>query len=134
MQNTYSEPRFSSRPNPISNPNERLSIGSTLQDLMGALRNLAKSEAKLIRAEVKSTLVETGRDTLLLVIFGMIAFLGLLPFLAFLIILTGQLLGNNYWLSALLVSLFFTGIGVSLGAIVAKRFTKHGAINAQSQN
>ncbi len=97
------------------------SLGQSLQELMNSVVNLARSELKLMRAEVKETIKEAGRDSMWVALYASFALLGIIPFMAFLVIGLGMLLNNNYWLSALLVSLAFSLIGATLAIRMTRK-------------
>jgi uncharacterized membrane protein YqjE len=91
------------------------------QELVHAFQNLLRSEVHLARIEFEETAKNTARDLLLTVTFASVAILGILPFMAFLVIGLGQWLNENYWLSALIVSLVFVSLGSFLGLRFARR-------------
>lgn len=95
-------------------------ITSVIQELVSSFQNLLKSEIHLIRAEVSENTKIAGKHSGLAIAFGVVALLGLLPFVAFLVIGLGKLLNENYWLSSLIVSLVF----ISIGAILGYQFTR----------
>jgi hypothetical protein len=65
-----------------------------------------------------------GQHVVLAIVFGVLALLGTMPFLAFLVIGLGKLLGENYWLSSLIISLICIGVGGVFGARYAKKLTQ----------
>jgi len=100
---------------------ESRSFSSIVQELVSGLQNLVRSEIHLTRAELKTSLKQTGKDIAMTLTFGIIAILGLLPFIAFLVIGLGRILDNRYWLSSLIVSLVCIGIGAGVGYYFARR-------------
>jgi len=69
----------------------------------------------LVRVELQTTIKSVGRDLVLVGVFGFIALLGLLPLVAFFVIGLGKLLGNNYWLSSLIVGVVCIVVGALVG-------------------
>jgi membrane protein implicated in regulation of membrane protease activity len=78
---------------------------SSLYELGKGFRNLLKSEVILIRTEFIESSRDLGHYFAFLVFFGVLALLGLIPFISFLVIGLGNLLHGNYWLSSLFVSI-----------------------------
>lgn len=87
------------------------SMGTIARELAEGLRNLMRSEIYLAKAETKQTVKAVSRQTAMAMGFGVLALLGILPFLAFLVIGLGNLLGGMYWLSSLIVSIVMLTIG-----------------------
>lgn len=102
--------------NGAQNPfNSKRSTGSVMSDLVHGLQNLVRSEIRLAKTEFQVMAKDTTRHIRLAVVFGVIALLGTLPFLAFLVIGLGKLLNDNYWLSSLILSVICIGVGSLLG-------------------
>ena len=93
---------------------EQPSLADLFRRLTTDAGELVREEVNLLRAELKqagSTLAKDGQKIGIAV--GL-ALLGAFALTAFLIILLGQLLGGNYWLSALIVGAVFLGVGAFL--------------------
>ena len=93
-----------------SRPTEQLNlrdIGIAARDVTVTFRDVIRSEVKLAKAEFKDSAARIGGYSAKLAVAGVFAISGLLPFIAFLVIGLGQYLNGNYWLSSLLVSIFF---------------------------
>ena len=86
------------------------------RDLMDGVQNLIVSEIQLLQSEVKRTAQLTRRQSILLAVSLGVAFVGLLPLVAFFVLALGHALGERYALSALFVSLgcFVLGGGLSV--------------------
>ena len=93
--------------------------GHILRDISENTRNLVRSEISLVRAEMKTVLPRVAKHSSQMLIFGTVCALSVFPFLAFLVIGLGRLLGDNYWLSSLIVAITFAAVGapVALGAL-----------------
>lgn len=109
MQNTKTE-STESRP-----------IGAVLQELLNGLQNLFRSETRLFKVEIQDTLRQMTRQLAIIAVCGMIAIAGTLPILAFLVIGLGKVLGDNYWLSSLLVGMFCIVIGSIVGYLAYRK-------------
>ncbi len=90
----------------------------TIGELFGRLsddaQRLIRDEMALAKAELKETGSALGGDAKQLGIAAAIAFLGAWAVTAFLILALGALL-ENYWLSALIVSVLYLGTAAILG-------------------
>ena len=83
----------------------RSSFGSLFRDLGASAKNMIRSEVDLALAELKQNVKEAGKHSAQAAMFGALAALSVLPFLAFLVIGLGDLLDGRYWLSSLIVSI-----------------------------
>jgi len=93
------------QPNEEGGFHPRSSFGSLFRDLGASAKNMIRSEVDLALAELKENVKEAGKHSAQAALFGALAALSVLPFLAFLVIGLGDLLGGQYWLSSLLVSI-----------------------------
>lgn len=100
------------------------SIGTSVLDVSRRLNHLVRGEIRLAKAEVRQTVDELTRQCLRAASFGLLAALGVMPLVAFLVLGLGHLLGDNYWLSSLLVGLAFVILGVAFGAPAAIRISR----------
>jgi uncharacterized membrane protein YqjE len=103
--------------------NSRRSTGSVMSDLVHGFQGLVRSEIRLAKTEFQLMAKDTTRHIRLAIVFGVIALLGTLPFLSFLVIGLGRLLNDNYWLSSLILSIVCIGVGSLLGVRFIHRVT-----------
>lgn len=96
------------------------SIASTLKELVSGLQSLLRGEIHLATAEVKGSVKEAGRNAAFTAVFAIFLILGFLPWIAFLVIGLGLILGGKYWLSSLIVSV----VHLIIGGAMAVRFGK----------
>src|SRR4051812_21847307 len=89
---------------------DRRSFGQVAGDLSTSLKNLVQSEIHLAKAELSDSVGRTASHLGMTAAFGAVAALGILPFMAFLVIGLGRLLNDNFWLSALIVSIVFFAV------------------------
>lgn len=92
------------------------SLGDLVRQLATDTGELVRQEVALAKTEMREISSTVATDARNIGIGAVIALAGMLALTAFLILLLGVVLGN-YWLSALVVGLLFTGIG----AMLAKR-------------
>ena len=96
------------------------SYTETIREIISSSKDLVTSEIALATAELKHVAKATSRDLIQVAIFGTMAALSLLPFIAFLVIGLGELLDDRYWLSSLIVAVVFA----TVGGVVAYRNVK----------
>lgn len=87
------------------------SLGELLGRLTSDTGELVRQEVALARAEMKQMGGTLARDGARLGVAFELANAGLLAIAAFLIIVLGNLFGNNYWLSSLIVGVVLLAIG-----------------------
>lgn len=80
-------------------------LGSALRQLFSGLPGHLRSEVGLFKSEFQSSFKGALTNALFIFLCGALMTMGLLPFFAFLVIGLGVLFDQNYWLSALTVSL-----------------------------
>jgi len=97
----------------MQNANQDRSIGDLFGDLTRDMGTLVRKEVQLAKTEVTQSASKMGKDVASMAIGGAIAYAGLLVLLAALVIILGTI-GVPWWLSALLVGLIVTGVGVVL--------------------
>jgi hypothetical protein len=97
------------------------SVGTVLGELGQSAKDLIQSEVALARAEIKDSASKLGRHSAQAALFGAFFSLSSLPFLSFLVIGLGSLLGDNYWLSSLIVAVICAVIG---GGMTHKMYRK----------
>jgi uncharacterized membrane protein YqjE len=93
------------------------SVGELFRQLTTDSSHLVKQEINLAKTELKETGTRLGQAGAKLGIAVGVAIPGLLALTAFLIIGLGDLMNENYWLSALIVGVAFLGIA----GVLAKR-------------
>ena len=98
-------------------------VTNGLSDINRAIQRLVRAEFRLLQAEIKDASGRVGGDIRSAVMFTAIAMLGILPFLAFVVIGLGRILNDNYWLSALIVSVLCFGVGGTLAYRAFSRIT-----------
>jgi hypothetical protein len=74
-----------------------------------------------MKAELQDTSERASRHVAEGAIFGLVAALSILPFIAFLVIGLGDLVGGHYWLSSLIVALVMAG---SCGPLALRSFRR----------
>ncbi len=94
-------------------PGEDRSIGELIGDLTRETTQLVRQEINLAKTEMTVKAVKVGKDIGLIAAGGVIAFLGSMALVAFLILALVRL-GLGPWIAALLVGLVLAGIGGAL--------------------
>ncbi|MGE3684066.1 MAG: phage holin family protein [Bdellovibrionales bacterium] len=102
---------------PAANP----SYAAVLRDLGTSATNLVRDELNLIKTEVAEAARNVGRHSAQAAAFGGLLALSILPFMAFVVIGLGKLLGDRYWLSSLIVALVCAVVG---GPMAYRAFRK----------
>ena len=97
------------------------SIGAVLREIVDSFQGVIRSEIRLATVEMKDTVRHVSKHAQFAALFGVIALLGVLPFIAFLVIGLGRVLEDNYWLSSLIVAVVMIGIGAALAYKFAKQ-------------
>jgi hypothetical protein len=90
---------------------EAVPITDAIRDAQEGFRHLLRSEIHLAVIEMKTGVFGVTHRSKFLLVFGVLAAWGILPFTAFLVIGLGELLGKNYWLSSLLLG----GLALAVG-------------------
>jgi uncharacterized membrane protein YqjE len=96
-------------------------LGNTIAEIASGLKDVARAEIRLAKAELARSASITGNAALRIGVFGVVASLGILPFLGFLVIGLGELLNGNYWLSSLIVSLVLFAVGGLVAYLAFKK-------------
>jgi membrane protein len=99
---------------------EDRSLGSLFRDLSADASVLIRQEVTLAKTEMRRNVGAIARDVGNMAMWGVVAALGGLVMVAFLVAGLGDLL-DNYWLAALIVGLAF----IALGAFMALRSLRH---------
>ncbi|MEW5930585.1 MAG: YhjD/YihY/BrkB family envelope integrity protein [Gemmatimonadota bacterium] len=99
---------------------EGRSLGSLFRDLSADASVLIRQEVALAKTEMRRNVKALARDVGSMAMWGVVAALGGLVMVAFLVAGLGDLL-DNYWLAALIVGLLF----IAVGAFMALRSLRH---------
>jgi uncharacterized membrane protein YqjE len=93
---------------------ESPSYVALMREMTSSAKNIIQSEIALAKAELKETGPALAKHTSQMVLFATLAVLSVFPLLAFAVIGLGHLLGNEFWLSALIVGVLCAAIGAPL--------------------
>lgn len=102
-------------------------IGELIKSLLSQTGELVRAEADVIKHEMQESTRLMIVDGLKAAVFAGVALLGVFSLVAFLIIALGDLLTRGvhdvrgFWLSALIVGAFFSGVGGYMAVSHAKR-------------
>lgn len=108
------------------------SLGELFRQLSSDTAELVQQEMRLAKAELRETTSRVGRDTSKIGIAAGLALAGVLALTAFLIAGLGALLGDNYWLSALIVGVVLLAIGGALLKSAISDLKHHGLAPTQT--
>lgn len=100
---------------------EDLTVAAVLREIGISIKNVVQSEIKLAKAELADSTLGLSAHLRQMALFGAVLLLSVPPFMAFLVIGLGRLLGDNYWLSALLISITFALVGGLMAARALRR-------------
>lgn len=100
-------------------PNE--SYFSLLGQIARSATELVRSDWHLLKEEGKVAAARTASHSAQFAVYLWIAAMSAPPFLAFLVIGLGELLGDRYWLSALIVSLTLAAAGGTMAYLTARK-------------
>lgn len=98
-------------------------LGDLLKQLGQDSATLVRQEVALAKAELRQNVKSLAKDAMMIAVGGVIALLGGLVMVAFLVILLGAVL-NNYWLGALIVGVLFLLVGGMLAMTGLKKLQK----------
>lgn len=87
------------------------SLGDLFKELAHESTTLIKQEIGLAKAEMTSNARALAKDAVMLAVGGGILLVGVLVLTAFLVALLGDILGDEYWLGALIVGAVYALIG-----------------------
>ena len=85
-------------------------LGDLVRQLATDSATLVRQEMALAKAELRENVKSIARDAVMIAVGGVVALLGVLVLIAFLVMALGDAL-NEYWLGALIVGLAFLLIG-----------------------
>jgi hypothetical protein len=97
------------------------SYASILKEIMASTKELIRNELLLVKEEATLTAGRLAAHSAQAALFGALVALSVLPFLAFLVIGLGEIMGGRYWLSSLLVSLVCAGVGGTMTYLSFKK-------------
>jgi len=100
-------------PPQTSRPSDDRSIGELIGDLTRETTQLVRQEINLAKTEMTVKAAKVGKDIGLIAAGGVLAFLGSIALVAFLILALVRL-GLGPWVAALLVGVVLAGIGGAL--------------------
>jgi uncharacterized membrane protein YqjE len=86
------------------------SLGELFKQLAQDSAALVRQEMALAKAEMRDNLRSYTKDVAMVVVGGLLALLGALVLIAFLVVALGDAL-DNYWLGALIVGVLFVAVG-----------------------
>lgn len=95
---------------PMANGGVEPPLGDLFRQLAQDSATLVRQEMALAKAELKSNVRSAVRDAVMVGVGGILALLGALVLLAFLVVAVGDAL-DNYWLGALIVGAVFVIVG-----------------------
>jgi hypothetical protein len=95
----------------VRTPDVEPSIGELFKELAQESSMLVKQEIALARTEMQQNLRRLGKDAAMVAAGGGILLLAALVLTAFLVAGVGDLLGNEYWLGALIVGAAYALVG-----------------------
>jgi uncharacterized membrane protein YqjE len=98
-------------------------LGELLRQLAQDSAVLVRQEIALAKVEVQQNVKHVVRDVSMITVGAVLAAVGGLVLVAFLVILLGSVL-NNYWLGALIVGALFVIVGGALAMANLKRLQK----------
>ena len=93
---------------------EEASLGDLFKQLAQDSGTLVKQEMALAKAEIRENMRSMTKDVALLAAGGAVLLVGVLVLTAFLVALLGDILGDEYWLGALIIGLIYAAIGAFL--------------------
>lgn len=98
---------------PVGEP----SLGDLFKELAQESSTLMKQEVALAKAEMRDNLRDFAKDAAMMAAGGGILLVAMLVFTAFLVAGLGDMLGDEYWLGALIVGVVYALIG---GVLLAR--------------
>jgi uncharacterized membrane protein YqjE len=98
-------------------------LGDLFRQLAQDSGTLVRQEMALAKAELKSNVKSVARDAAMVAVGGILALVGAIVLIAFLVVAVGDAL-DNYWLGALIVGVLFLLVGGILAMTSLKKL-KH---------
>ena len=87
------------------------SYATAVRELLSSAKDVVRNELVLVKEEAKGVAGKVARHSAQAALFGALLAMSFLPFLAFVVIGLGDLLGGRYWLSSLIVAVLSAGVG-----------------------
>lgn len=97
------------------------SYAAIVREIALSTREVIRNEWILAKEEIKGTAARLRSHSLQLAIYAGIAVMSIPPFLAFLVIGLGEILDGRYWLSALILSAVFAGVGGTMAYLTLNK-------------
>ena len=98
-------------------------LGDLFRQLAQDSATLVRQEMALAKAELRENVNSVARDTAKIAVGAVVAAVGALVMVAFLVLLLGDVVGK-YWAGALIVGVLFVAIGAFLAMGAMKRLKK----------
>lgn len=98
-------------------------LGDLFRQLAQDSATLVRQEVALAKAELRENVKSVARDTAKIAVGAVLAAVGALVMVAFLVLLLGDVVGE-YWAGALIVGVLFVAIGAILAMGAMKRLKK----------
>ena len=95
-------------------------LGDLFRQLAQDSATLVRQEMTLAKAELKSNVKSVARDAAMVAVGGILALVGAIVLIAFLVVAVGDAL-DNYWLGALIVGVLFLLVGGLLAMTSLKK-------------
>jgi uncharacterized membrane protein YqjE len=95
-------------------------LGDLFRQLAQDSATLVRQEMTLAKAELKSNVKSVARDAAMVAVGGILALVGAIVLIAFLVVAVGDAL-DNYWLGALIVGVLFLLVGGILAMTSLKK-------------
>lgn len=131
-QNEIRVERNADIPAPRPTEGAEPSIGELLRRVTDDSSELVRQEIALARVEIRESLATLSQDAAKASIGLGLALVGVLALTAFLIAGLGSLLGDRYWLAALIVGAIFLVVGIVLGRNALGDMKRHGLVPDQT--
>jgi uncharacterized membrane protein YqjE len=123
------QPVIAAAPGNGRGPAEEPQLGDLFRQLAQDSATLVRQEMALAKAELRENVKSVARDTAKIAVGAVLAGVGALVLVAFLVIVLGDAV-NNYWVGALIVGVLFVAIGGFLAMSAMKRL-KHETITPE---
>lgn len=124
-----SQPVMTAAPGNGRGPAEEPQLGDLFRQLAQDSATLVRQEMALAKAELRENVKSVARDTAKIAVGAVLAGVGALVLVAFLVLLLGDAVGE-YWAGALIVGVLFVAIGGFLAMNAMKRL-KHETITPE---
>jgi uncharacterized membrane protein YqjE len=112
-------------------PAEQPQLGDLFRQLAQDSSTLVRQEMALAKAELRENVKSVARDTARIAIGAVVAGVGALVLVAFLVLLLGDAVGR-YWAGALIVGVVMLGVGAILAMSAMKRLKQESITPAKT--